>query len=74
MPRTAGATTYDAQVREATDGRPVALWVIVGLLALACAVGGVQVARVHDVRSDEDAQHTRYADAMAAAAEAATVR
>jgi Mce-associated membrane protein len=59
-------------VREAREGPPVALWVIAGLLALVCAVGGIQVARVHDARAGEDARHERYAAALAAAEEEAT--
>jgi Mce-associated membrane protein len=72
LPRLASATTYDARVREAREGLPVAWWAVAGLLALACVVGGMQVARVHDVRAGEDAQHQRYAAAMAAAATEAT--
>lgn len=59
-------------MREAREGPPVALWVVAGLLALACAVGGMQVARVHDDRAAEDVQHARYAAALAAATQQAT--
>jgi Mce-associated membrane protein len=59
-------------VREAREGPTAALWVLAGLLAVACAVGGIQVARVHDVRAGEAAQHERYADALAAAGAEAT--
>ncbi len=65
-------TTYDARVREAREGPPVALWLLVGILAVACAVGGMQVAQARDARARDDAQHARYAEAMAAATDEAT--
>jgi Mce-associated membrane protein len=72
LPRRAGTSTYDAQVREAREGPPVALWLLVGILAVACAVGGMQVAQARDGRARDAAQHARYAEAMAAASKQAT--
>ncbi len=48
------------------------LWVLVGLLAVACAVGGLQVMRVRDARAADAAQQTRYAEVLAAAGQEAT--
>jgi Mce-associated membrane protein len=48
------------------------LWVLVGILAVACAVGGVQVAQARDARARDATQHARYAAAMAAASQEAT--
>lgn len=42
-------------------------WVLVGLLAVVCALGGVQVAQARDDRARADVQHARYADSLAAA-------
>jgi Mce-associated membrane protein len=64
--------SYDAEVREAREGPTVALWLLVGFLAVACAVGGMQVAQARDGRAGDAAQHARYAEAMAAASEEAT--
>ena len=47
-------------MREAREGLSLALWVLVGVLAVACAVGGIQVAQAHDARARESAQHARY--------------
>ncbi len=58
-------------MREAREGPTtwgtLVLWLVVGLLAVACAVGGLQVARVHDARSRDADQYARYAEALAAA-------
>ncbi len=48
------------------------LWLLVGILALVCAVGGMQVAQTRDARARDAAQHARYAQAMAAASDEAT--
>jgi Mce-associated membrane protein len=76
VPRRASTLTYDAQVREAREGPPTVhmtwLWLLVGILAVICAVGGVQVAQTRDARARDAIQHARYADAMAAASEEAT--
>ena len=48
-------------------GATAALWVLVAVLAAACAVGGVQAAQAHDSRARSATQHARYADALAAA-------
>jgi Mce-associated membrane protein len=47
------------------------VWVLVGILAVGCAVGGVQVSQARDARARDDAQHARYAAAMEAAADEA---
>ena len=59
-------------MREAREGLSLALWVLVGVLAVACAVGGIQVAQAHDARAREAAQHARYDAALAAATAEAT--
>ena len=59
-------------MREAREGLSVALWVVVGVLAVACAVGGMQVAQAHDARAREAAQHARYDAALDAATEEVT--
>jgi Mce-associated membrane protein len=46
--------------------------VLVALLAVACAVGGVQAWQTRDARAVESAQHARYADPLAAATAEAT--
>jgi Mce-associated membrane protein len=74
------ATTYDAEVREAREGRSAApptlgtigLWLLVAVLAAACVVGGIQVAQARDARARDATQHARYAEAMAAASQEAT--
>jgi Mce-associated membrane protein len=48
------------------------LWVLVGILAVACAVGGMQAAQARDARARDATQHARYAEAMAAASQEAT--
>jgi Mce-associated membrane protein len=63
---------YDARVREAREGPTVVLWVLVVVLAVACAVAGVQVAHTRDSRALSDAQQGRYAAALAAARAEAT--
>ncbi len=72
LPDQRPATTYDARVREAREGPTVALWVLVAVLAVACAVGGVQVAHARDSRAFSNAQQLRYAAALAAARSEAT--
>ena len=80
MPRRARALTYDSHVREAREGPPAVhttghttwLWLLVGILAVVCAVGGMQVAQTRDARARDAAQHARYAEAMAAASDEAT--
>src|SRR5687767_12675251 len=57
LPHGGVAGSYDARVREAREGLSVALWVVVGVLAVACAVGGMQVAQAHDARAREAVQH-----------------
>jgi len=59
-------------MREAREGLSLALWVLVGVLAVACAVGGIQVAQAHDARAREAAQHARYDAALDAATAEAT--
>ena len=59
-------------MREAREGRSVALWLLVVFLAVACAVGGMQVAQAHDARARDAAQHARYAAALDAATTEAT--
>ena len=57
-------------MREAREGPGVGrwvLWCLVVALVLACAVGGLQVARAHDARAGSEVQHARYAEAMRAA-------
>ena len=54
-------------MREAREGLSVALWVVVGVLAVACAAGGMQVAQAHDARAREAVQHARYDAALDAA-------
>jgi Mce-associated membrane protein len=72
LPDGSVANTYDAGVREAGEGRPVALWALVSVLVLACVVGGVQVAHAHDSRERAAERQQRYADALAAARTEAT--
>jgi Mce-associated membrane protein len=48
------------------------LWLLVGILAAVCAVGGMQVAQAHDARVRDDAQYARYAAALTAAGKEAT--
>lgn len=72
LPRRASPSPYDARVREAREGPNTLLWVLAGLLAVACAVGGMQVARVHDARAEASTQYERYGDALAAARDEAT--
>ena len=72
MPRRVCPTTYDAQVREAREGPTVAWWLLVGILAVVCAVGGMQVAQTRDARARDATAHARYAEAMDAASEEAT--
>lgn len=67
MPDASVATAYDAGMREAGEGRPVALWVLAVVLALACVVGGVQVAQARDSRERRETQQERYAATLAAA-------
>ena len=59
-------------MKEAREGPQVTLWVLVAVLAIACAVGGVQVAHAHDTRARDAAQQARYAATLAAATEEAT--
>jgi Mce-associated membrane protein len=59
-------------VREAREGPTVVLGVLVGILAVVCVFGGVQVAQARDARARDAAQHARYADALAAATREAT--
>jgi len=59
-------------VREGREGSSVALWLLVVVLAGACALGGVQVAQARDSRERSATQQARYADALAAARTAAT--
>jgi Mce-associated membrane protein len=59
-------------VRKAREGLSIALGLLVGVLAVACAVGGVQVAQAHDARARDAAQHARYAAALDAASQEAT--
>jgi Mce-associated membrane protein len=66
------STTYDAGVREAREGPSVVSWVLVVVLAVACVVGGVQVAQARDSRERDVAQQERYAAALAAAEDVAT--
>ena len=47
------------------------LWLLVGILALVCAVGGMQVAQARDARARDATQHARYAEALAAASDEA---
>ena len=57
-------------MREAREGPGAGrwvLWCLVGALVLACAVGGLQVARAHDERAGSELQQARYAEAMRAA-------
>jgi Mce-associated membrane protein len=72
LPDVGADTTYDARVREAREGRPVVLWLLVALLTAACVVGGVQVVHAHGSRERSAAQQERYADAVAAAETVAT--
>jgi Mce-associated membrane protein len=72
LPDAGAVTTYDAGVREAGEGRPVVLWVLVVVLALGCVVGGVQVAQARDSRERRETQQERYAAALAAARDEAT--
>jgi Mce-associated membrane protein len=61
-------------VREAREG-PTAgptLWLLVGILAVACAAGGLQVWQARDARARDAQQHARYAEALAAATDEAT--
>jgi Mce-associated membrane protein len=58
-------------VREAREGPTIALWLLVGILAVACAVGGMQVAQARDARARDATQHGRYAEAMDAASQEA---
>jgi Mce-associated membrane protein len=67
LPDGSVASTYDARVREAGEGRLVALWALVSVLMLACVVGGVQVAHARDSRERGAERQQRYADALAAA-------
>jgi Mce-associated membrane protein len=48
------------------------LWLLAGILAVACAVGGLQVRQARDERARDAEQHARYAQALAAAADEAT--
>jgi Mce-associated membrane protein len=59
-------------MREAREGLSVWLWVLVGVLAVVCAFGGVQVAQARDARARDAAQHARYAEALDAATDEAT--
>ena len=59
-------------MREAREGLSLALWVLVGVLAVACAVGGIQVAQAHDARARQAAQHARYDATLDAATAEAT--
>jgi Mce-associated membrane protein len=59
-------------MREAGEGRSLALWVLVGVLAVACAVGGIQVAQAHDARAREEARQARYDATLDAATAEAT--
>ncbi|MBF4767888.1 hypothetical protein ISU10_08935 [Nocardioides agariphilus] len=59
-------------MREAREGPNAVLWVLVGLLTLACAAGGMQVAHVRDARAEDGVQHGRYGAALAAAKAEAT--
>jgi Mce-associated membrane protein len=68
----ARGTAYDARVREAREGPTAVLWLLVGILAVTCAVGGLQVAQARDARARDDARHARYADALSAADTEAT--
>jgi len=52
--------------------RATGLWVLVAILAVGCAVGGMQVAQAHDARARDAARHARYAAALAAAGDEAT--
>jgi Mce-associated membrane protein len=72
LPDLERASTYDAGVREAREGRPVALWVLVAVLVLACVVGGVQAAHARDSRERSETQQERYAATVAAAEDVAT--
>jgi Mce-associated membrane protein len=56
-------------VTEAREGRAAGrwLWGLVVVLALACSVGGLQVARAHDTRAADEERHARYAEVMRAA-------
>jgi hypothetical protein len=72
LPDGSVATTYDARVREAREGRPVVLWVLVAVLALGCVVGGIQVAHARGSRDRSATQQERYAAAMSAADDVAT--
>ncbi len=59
-------------MREAREGPPVALWLLVAVLAVACVVGGVQVAQARDSRERSATRQERYAAALAAGGEVAT--
>jgi Mce-associated membrane protein len=59
-------------MREAREGLSLALWVLVGVVAVACAVGAIQVAQAHDARAREAAQHARYDATLDAATAEAT--
>lgn len=59
-------------MREAREGVSLALWVLVGVLAVVCAVGGIQVAKAHDARARDAAQHARYDATLDAATAEAT--
>jgi Mce-associated membrane protein len=72
LPDRGVGTTYDAGVREAREGRPVTLWLLVAVLTVACVVGGLQVAQAHDSRERSARQQERYAAALAAGSRVAT--
>ncbi|MEO6510184.1 MAG: hypothetical protein ABIO16_04270 [Nocardioides sp.] len=59
-------------MREAREGRPVVLWLLVALLMVAGVVGGVQVAHARDSRDRSASQQERYAAALDAAGTVAT--
>jgi Mce-associated membrane protein len=54
-------------MRDAREGLTLALSVLVGVLVVACAVGGIQVSQAHDARARDAAQHARYDGALDAA-------
>lgn len=67
LPGPSPDSAYDADVRVAREGPTVALWALVAVLVVVCAVAGMQVAEAADSRARKEEQQARYAEVLAAA-------